>query len=233
MSQTLNLYRLQQIDSQLDRAQARLQAIQKTLEDDVELRLANEQAQAAQAHCQSAERALKQAEAGVQSQHIKIEQNESSLYSGTVHNPKELQDLQNDVAALKRHLNTLEDRQLEAMLVSEEAEAGLRSIQTNLVNAQDRWAELTKSLSEEQNVLQSLVGRFSTERTAVAEVIPAAEFSLYDQLRQQRRGVAVASISDNSCGACGSTLSLAQMQSARSSSQMALCPSCGRILYRS
>jgi len=233
MSQTLNLYRLQQIDSQIDRAQARLLAIQKTLADDAELRLANEQAQAAQARCQSAERALKQAEAGVQSQHIKIEQNESSLYSGTVHNPKELQDLQNDVAALKRHLNTLEDRQLEAMLASEEAEAGLQSIQTNLVDAQDRWAEQNKSLSEEQNVLQNLVGRFSTERTAVAEVIPAAELGLYDQLRQQRRGVAVAAISDNSCGACGSTLTAAQVQAVRSASQIAFCPSCGRILYGS
>jgi predicted nucleic acid-binding Zn-ribbon protein len=119
------------------------------------------------------------------------------------------------------------------MLACEEAEAGFRSIQADLAKTQERWAGQNKSLSEEQNVLQSLVGRFSTERTAVAEVIPAAEFSLYDQLRQQRRGVAVASISDNSCGACGSTLSLAQMQSARSSSQMALCPSCGRILYRS
>jgi len=233
MGQTLNLYRLQQIDSQIDRAQARLQAIQKTLEDDAELRLANEQAQAAQDHYQSAGQALKQAEAEVQSLHIKIDQNESGLYGGTVHNPKELRDLENDVASQKRHLNTLEDRQLEAMLACEEAEAGLHSAQANLAKAQGRWAEQNKSLSEEQNTLQNLVGRYSTERAAVAEVVPAAELGLYDRLRQQRRGMAVAAVSDSSCGACGSSLTAAQIQSVRSAGSIAFCPSCGRILYGS
>ncbi len=231
MSQTLNLYRLQQIDSQIDRAQARLQAIQKTLEDDAELRTAKEQAQEAQARCQHAGQALKQAEADVQSQRIKIEQNESSLYSGTVHNPKELQDLQNDVAALKRHLNTLEDRQLEAMLAYEEAEAGLHSIQAKLAVIQGSWEGQNKNLSEEQKTLQSQVGRYSTERAAVAEVIPTTELSLYDRLRQQRRGVAVVAVSDSSCGACGSSLTAAQIQTVHSANSIAFCPSCGRILF--
>jgi len=231
MSQTLNLYRLQQIDSQIDRAQARLQAIQKTLEDDAELRTISEQAREAQAHFQSAQQALKQAEVEVQNQRIKIEQNESSLYSGTVHNPKELQDLQNDVAALKRHLNTLEDRQLETMLGCEEAETRLHSIQAKLAVAQGRWDGQNKNLSEEQQTLQSQVARYSTERAAVAEVIPATELSLYDRLRQKRRGVAVAAVSDSSCGACGSSLTAGQIQTVRSASSLAFCPSCGRILY--
>ena len=233
MSQTLSLYRLQQIDSQIDRLQARLQIIQKTLEDDAELRQLSEQVQAAEARCQSAERALKQAEGDVQSQHIKIEQTQSSLYSAKSHSPKELLDLENDVAALKRHLVTLEDRQIETMMECEAAEADLQSVQAKSGTAQADRAEQSKGLRQEQEALNNDVERFTTERNAVTGAIPAAELGLYDQLRQQRRGVAVAIISDNSCGACGSPLSLAQLQSARSSSQMALCPSCGRILYGS
>ena len=231
MSQTLNLYRLQQIDSQIDRAQTRLQVVQKTLEDDAELHLANEQAQDAKSRSQSAERALKQAETEVQSQHIKIEQTESSLYGGKVHNPKELQDLQNDIAALKRHLNTLEDRQLEAMLACEEAEANLHAMQTDLAKAQDRWAEQNKDLEEEQNSLQNLVERFSTERTAVVDSIPAVELALYDKLRKGHRGVAVIAINGNNCVACGSTLTAAHVQSVHSAGELVFCPSCGRILF--
>ena len=233
MSQTLNLYRLQQIDSQLDQAQARLRAIQNTLEDDAKLRLAKEQVQAAQAHCQSIQRTLKQAEAEVENQHTKIEQNESSLYSGTVHNPKELQDLQNDVAALKRRLATLEDRQLEAMLASDDTEAQRQAAEADLALAQAHWAEQNRSLGEEQTTLQSNVERLSTERTAIAESIPESDLRLYDQLRQQRRGLAVAAIRDHACEACGSMLTAAQVQSARSPTQIVLCPSCGRILYGS
>jgi uncharacterized protein len=233
MSQTLSLYRLQQIDSQIDRTQVRLQAIQKILEDDAELRLASEQAQSSEADYVSAERVLKQAEADVQNQHIKIEQTESSLYSGTTHSPKELQDLQNDVAALKRHRVTLEDCQLEAMLASEKAEIAFRSARENLQAVRNRLVDQNRSLHQELETLQKEIDRLSTERNATAGAIPPDAIELYDQLRQQKRGLAIATISDNSCDACGSTLSLAQMQSARSSGQMALCPSCGRILYGS
>jgi hypothetical protein len=233
MSQTLNLYRLQQIDIQIDRLQARLQTIQQTLADDAELLNLNEKTRTVEARVLAAEQALKQAEQDVQSQHIKIEQTQSSLYEGKSHSPKELQDLQNDVAALKRHLGTLEDRQLEAMMASETAAADLLSAKANLATGLDGQAEQSKGLRQEQEALKTDLERLFVERNAVACAIPPTELGLYDQLRQQHRGIAVAVIGDNSCGACGSTLSLAQIQSARSSGQMTICPSCGRILYGS
>jgi uncharacterized protein len=233
MSQTLSLYRLQQVDSQIDRAQVRLQTIQKTLDDDAELRLANERADSTKAICQSADRSLKQAEADAQSQRIKIEQTESSLYGDKGYSPKELLDLQNDVAALKRHLITLEDIQLEAMLTAEESMTAHQTAQVDLLAAQNHSAEQNRGLHEEQNILQRELEKLRAERAAVAGPIPPTALGLYDQLRQQRRGIAVAIISENSCSACGSGLSAAQMQASRASGQMALCPSCGRILYGS
>ena len=233
MSQTLSLYRLQQIDSQIDRAKVRLQAIQKILEDDAELKLATESVRLSEATYVSAEQNLKQAEADAQNQHIKIEQTEFSLYSRTKHSPKELLDLQNDVAALNRHRVTLEDCQLNAMMASEKAEIALRSAQENLQTVRNRLANQNRGLNQEQETLLREVDKLSTERNAATGAIPPDVIELYDHLRQQKRGLAIATISDNSCAACGSTLSLAQIQSARSSGQMALCPSCGRILYGS
>ncbi len=233
MSQTLSLYRLQQIDSQIDRAKARLETIQKTLDDDAELLLAIERADSTKCICQSADRALKQAETDAQNQRIKIEQTEASLYGGKGHSPKELLDLQNDVAALKRHLTTLEDIQLEAMQAAEEAASIHQAAQADLLAAQAHSVEQSRGLQEEQSALQKELEKLSAERAAVAGPIPADSLDLYDQLRQQRRGIAVAVISENSCSACGSGLSAAQMQSSRASGHMALCPSCGRILYGS
>jgi predicted nucleic acid-binding Zn-ribbon protein len=233
MNQTLSLYRLQQIDIQIDRLQARLHAIQEILDDDAELRQLAEQSRTVEARYQEAEQALKQAEGDVESQHIKIEQTQASLYGTKSHSPKELQDLQNDVASLKRHLVVLEDRQLEAMMIIETAEADLQAAKAQLLVGQGGKAEKGKGLLLEQAALKNDLERFFVERNAVAVAVPPTELALYDQLRQQRRGIAVAVIGDNSCGACGSTLSLAQIQSARSSGQMTLCPSCGRILYGS
>jgi predicted nucleic acid-binding Zn-ribbon protein len=231
MSQTLSLYRLQQIDSQIDRAKLRLQAIRKTLEDNADLQLATEETRLSESALASAELNLNRAETEVQNLHIKIEQIEASLYGKASHSPKELQDLQNDLSALKRHRITLEDQQLDAMIASEKAEAAVRLTREKLQAVQIRLGSQNRGLNQEQESLLKEIEKLSTERNAVTVPIPSESIELYDLLRQQKRGLAIATISDNSCDACGSTLSPAQMQSAHSSSQMALCPSCGRILY--
>lgn len=233
MNQTLSLYRLQQTDSQISRVQARLQAIQKILENDEALRQAGTQAEVAEKNRLAAERTLHQAEDTVRNQHIKIEQAESSLYSGSVHNPKELQDLQNEVAALKRHLATLEDRQLEAMMACEEAESAHQAAQAALRTVQSQLNEQNQNLGQEQASLLREIAKLEAERQAIANAIPAQFIEGYNQLRQTRGGVAVAAISDSTCAACGSGLTPAEQQAARSAIQIARCPSCGRILYGS
>jgi predicted nucleic acid-binding Zn-ribbon protein len=233
MSQTLSLYRLQQIDSQLDRAKVRLEAIQKVLDDDQELRLAREKVTAAEAATLNVRTILKQSETDVEIQRIKIEQIEASLYASSAHSPKELQELQNDVAGLKRYILLLEDQQLDAMLALERAEAFQQTARLELAEVEKRSEEQNKDFLREQRDLQTDMERLNTERTATSGNVPDITILQYDQLRRDHRGVAVAVISEKSCSACGSTLSAAQVQSAHSSESMFQCPSCGRILYGS
>ncbi|HVF26143.1 MAG TPA: hypothetical protein VNA23_09655, partial [Anaerolineales bacterium] len=77
MSAALGLYRLQQVDSQIDRIQARLKAIRDALENDLEIQSATQQFSAADNTYKDAQRALKQSEADVEKQRIKIEQTEA------------------------------------------------------------------------------------------------------------------------------------------------------------
>jgi uncharacterized protein len=231
MSAALGLYRLQQVDSQLDHVHARLKAIQQILENDEELRRSTDCCITAEKHSQEAERLLKQTEQEVEKQRIKIQQTEASLYGGHVHNPKELQDQQKDVASLKKHLETLEERQLEAMEVSENAEIELKAARADLERVQASKGEQFRNLSDESTGLNRDLERFSSERLAVVQDLTAPAITSYEQLRKLRRGLAVTTLSDGSCAACGTTLTASQQQSARSSSQLFYCPGCGRILY--
>jgi predicted nucleic acid-binding Zn-ribbon protein len=61
--------------------------------------------------------------------------------------------------------------------------------------------------------------------------IASPALGVYDQLRKQKRGLAITTIAENSCEACGTTLTPSQQQTARSTSQLFHCPTCGRILY--
>jgi predicted nucleic acid-binding Zn-ribbon protein len=231
MSAALGLYRLQQVDSQIDQIQARLKAIQQTLENDAALRSANERFATAEAHHRDAERALKHSESEVEKQRIKIEQTEASLYGGRVQNPKELQDLQKDVASLKRYLETLEERELEAMMAAENTEKDLQTAKSELERVQASLKEQNRDLTQESETLRKNLERLNSERQAVVTDIAGQALGAYEHLRKQKRGLAITTIADSSCQACGTTLTPSQQQSARSASQLFHCPTCGRILY--
>jgi len=231
MSAALGLYRLQQIDRRLSQVEARLANIRSALTSDEELRAAQEQVRSAEAALQQAERAHRQAEAARQDQQIKIQQAEAALYGGQIHNPKELQDLEADIRSLKKHLAALEDRELEAMLRVEHAQAASQQARENLKHTEAHVGNEHRRLLNEQEQLSHELEKLHAERQAAVLAIPDDLLSIYEDLRLQRRGVAVAEITENACGACGTTLTPAQQQSARHAAQLVYCPSCGRILY--
>jgi len=231
MSAALGLFRLQQIDRQLDQARARQNVIREILENDAETRAVLERSQAAHHEKNQSKQNLLEAEQQVQTQQIKIQQAESSLYGGSVHNPKELQDLQNDVASLKRHLVTLEERQLEAMMSAESAESAQVSVQAEVDDLNNRLGDQHILLIEEQGTLSKNLERLHAERQAVVGALANQAIETYENLRQRRRGVAVAEVNENTCSACGTTLTAALQQNARSATVVSHCPACGRILY--
>jgi uncharacterized protein len=231
MSQVLNLYRLQKIDSRRDHISSRLAEIDKLLSENEVLRQARERAENAKQTLHQAHTQLKLLEDSVQSQQIKIEQNNAALYGGRIHNPKELKDLQDDIASLKRHLATLEDQQLDAMITMESMEAQSNSAQNDLQTVLAQTISSNSTLVGEQTSLRKELERMETEHQAVVTSISPDVLKQYERLRQQKRGLAVTTAKDASCDTCGATLTPAEWQIARSPGQMSFCPSCGRILY--
>lgn len=230
MSASLGLFRLQQVDRQVDRAKARLDVIQKTLENDKELKSAQNRFEKATTENQQTLKALKSIESEAEALRIKIEQSNSSLYSGSVKNPKELQDLQKEIESLKKHQETLEERQLEAMSQAEKTEAEVEKAKADLDIVRSRLGNEHKKLIEEQAELTKQMASFGQEREAALSPIDVFLISSYEDLRKQKRGVAVTEVEDGACASCGTTINAALQQSARSQ-KLSYCPSCGRILF--
>jgi len=231
MSASLGLYRLQVVDSQMDKIRTRLDKIRQILENDEAIWVAQKRVSASEKDHNTTLQALKQAEAEVEKQKIKIEQSEANLYSGTVKNPKELQDLQNEAAALKRYLVTLEDRQLETMRKEETANANYQEALSELEHTKNRLADQNHNLTLEQIDLNNELERLGSERQAALHPLNPNLLSIYDELRHHKKGLAVAVVSEGACAACGTTLSPAQNQSARSNTDLYYCSTCKRILF--
>ncbi|MFC2042951.1 zinc ribbon domain-containing protein [Chloroflexota bacterium] len=231
MSSPFKLYRLQQTDNQIDRRNTRVAEIELTLKNDEVLKRGIRTVQSAEQDLKELRKALQRAEDNVSGQRVKIEQSEATLYGGKVKNPKELQDLQNEAAALKRYLMVLEDHLLEAMLAEEEAASQYDNAVHELEQKQSRYNQIQSDLSNEKVKLLNALERLKGERTATTGSIPEDDLNLYQQLREQRRGIAVAKVSNKACSACGSLLSSTLLHSARSPNQITRCDTCGRILY--
>lgn len=231
MSRPQNLYRLQQLDSNIDQADNRLKEIEALLSDNANLRKASALASKAEQNLLTARQEQRSAEAKVKDQRVKIEQVENTLYSGTIRNPKELQDMQNEVAALKRFLEMLEERQLEAMLMvddyNEQFDEAQKILQKYQAHAEKQQTELTLECEQ----IMSKRAESLEQRRQALKAINQDDLIVYNRLRKIRAGVAVAKVEDRACKACGSTLTASLNQAARSPSQIVFCDSCGRILY--
>lgn len=231
MSQPFKLYRLQQIDSQLDKLHNRLNIIEIKLNDNHALNRAKTKLEVKEKNLENNRKSLRRAEENVLNQQIKIEQTESTLYSGKVSNPKELEDLHNESAALKRYLNVLEDRQLEEMINVEQVESELKQAKLNLAKVQQEHDGLKNELTTEKNEITQEIDKLNNDRVVELKSISNDEVVLYEKLRQNKRGIAVAKVIEDTCSACGSTLTTALRQAAQSPGNITFCDSCGRILY--
>ncbi|MBC8506493.1 MAG: hypothetical protein ISR58_14525 [Anaerolineales bacterium] len=231
MGRSENLYHLQRIDSQIDDHNRRLLEIQKTLEDDRVVKIAKDEAAVAQEELNAAQKHLRSERAIVQDQRAKIEESEKRLYSGTVANPKELEDIQTEIGALKRYLDILEERQLEAMLAVDETQeifdAAQAQLEQTLANTESRNADLLKEKSE----IDALLADLRNKREGQANGIDTADLKLYEEVRTKRAGVGVAKVQERTCSACGSILASAIYQQSRSPNNITHCDTCERILY--
>jgi predicted nucleic acid-binding Zn-ribbon protein len=158
---------------------------------------------------------------------------ENRLYSGKVHNPRELTDLQDKMSELGKRRESLEDPLIEAMLEAEQAEADITARQQALEKVLAKQASTMSSLNEERASSLAQLEQLRGEVDAQRKEIDLPSLQQYDTLRKQPRGIAVAKLSrEGECTMCGVGLTTALRQQARHSETIT-CPTCGRILVYS
>lgn len=231
MNQAFPLYRLQQIDTQIDQTTASLNEIEKILAGDESVMNARRSLEALSKQLHHDQQALKQLEFAVKEQQIKIAQTESTLYGGKVRIPKELQDLQKDIASLKKYLAGIEDQQLESMMTVEDREKQVAEAQSALNQAQASFTEKSATLLGQKDHLLRLLDRLKAERNTILPPISEETIHLYDSIRKKKNGVAVTTVKDNSCSVCGASIRPMEIQAARIAPEPVFCSTCGRILY--
>lgn len=232
MSQITFLYQLQNIDSEIDRINKRIDTINNIISADEEIQDASSRLELSHKRHAEQMKILQKIEAEVSKNKTKMKQSEDRLYSGVVKNPKELQDLQTEIKSIRNRISDLEDEQLEIMLILEEIEAEVKhrnAIYTNLV--EEKTVSNTKLINEKKE-LENALQKQLTQRTPALNQIESEALQKYEHLRKIRSGVAVAILlNDNTCSACGTSLTSSDAQKVRAHDADYFCSSCKRFLF--
>jgi len=233
MSRASGLHRLQAMDLAADQLRLRQHEIEVRLADSAELDRLRSNLAAASEASQAAAGVVRSAHHVVQDQRHKLKETEQALYGGRVHSPKELTELQAEADSLKRHLDTLEDRYLEAMLSQDQATASERqsqlAVESMTANRSNQHAEMLTELGQ----IRDRLSDFELEREAALVSVFAEDREKYERLRARLGlgGIAVALLEEASCGACGLRVSAATEQLVRGGAELITCGQCGRVLY--
>lgn len=229
MTQGADLHRLQCLDSECDAKQSRLSEIQAELGESQALKQARRALEDAQKLVRKWTLQQRDLEFEAQGISDKTTRSEQRLYSGTVKNPKELADLQAEVASLRRRHQKLEDDLLEVMIEQEEAEAAHTQAQQHLDETEAHWSLQQADLIVEQEALQKKLLEIEQTRAELLPSIDPGDLSTYQHLRRRKGGLAVTQVNGDACGACGMAISPNLKWQLRQEG-LAYCSNCERII---
>jgi len=159
---------------------------------------------------------------------------EERLGSGAITNPKQLQDMQHEVATLTRRQSDLEDGELEVMEKLEAVQARL----DELTGRRDEHLAARAAAEQRRDAsfaeIDAEVQRTTQERAELATTFPADLLALYEKVRAKTGGVGAAAIGQGRCGGCRLDLMNNEKSDVRAAAvdDVLRHEECGRIMVR-
>ncbi|MCL7423515.1 zinc ribbon domain-containing protein [Streptomyces sp. YS415] len=156
------------------------------------------------------------------------------LDSGAVSSPKDLENLQREIASLAKRQGDLEDVVLEVMERRESAQERVAELTERVGSVESKIEDATARRDAAFETLDGEAATVTKEREVIAGAIPADLLKLYEKLREQQGGVGAAKLQARTCQGCRQELSITDINEIRAAAPdtVVRCENCRRILVR-
>ncbi|UUU21607.1 C4-type zinc ribbon domain-containing protein [Streptomyces sp. DSM 40750] len=156
------------------------------------------------------------------------------LDSGAITSPKDLENLQREIASLAKRQGDLEDIVLEVMERRESAQERVAELTERVGAVQGKVDDATARRDAAFEEIDGEVATVTKEREVIAGAIPADLLKLYDKLRDQQGGIGAAKLYQRTCQGCRQELSITDINDIRKATPdtVVRCENCRRILVR-
>jgi len=162
----------------------------------------------------------------------KTKKNEARLYNGNVTNPKELKSIQDEVGHLKNNVSELEDELLEAIDKTDKLADENRKLSDGLLSFEKKKNELSDAVMALNKDKDELIENLKVERETVSKDIDDEVMKLYERLRKEKDGVAVAVLKDGTCQGCHVSLPESELNAFKDDTEIWRCGHCSRIVVK-
>ncbi len=153
--------------------------------------------------------------------------------SGAVKTNEAYRALQHEIANAEAEVAKAEDRQLDVMILVEEAERRVRSCEASLKEAEREVAAERKEIEAQQAEKKKLMEAALVEREKASSLVPEDLRELYARVGKRHNGAALAEVRSGQCRGCGMRVLPHIIQALRqeANEEVYRCESCGLILY--
>lgn len=233
MNKAKQLYELQEVDLEIQRKTEALAQVNSQLGKDDDLVAARAAFDAVKKHLADLEHQQKTLEWDTNDLSAKIAPVEKKLYGGSVHNPRELTGLQQDLQMLKSQREEKEDKLLAIMLDVDGVKQEVSQKSSEFASMERDWQANQQNLSDQKAELEAELARLEQKRELLVEQIDSDCVRLYEEVRRAKQGQGVAKVTQGRCQGCRISLPMSDQQRARMGHELVHCSNCGRILYLS
>jgi len=229
MSLAGQLYKLQQLDLELQKKQQELNEVENQLSDNKALIVAESKVASQKEQLEDAKKKQKSSDWELEDLQEKIRQIDSKLYSGKTKDPKELVNLEKEAKGLKSQIRTKEDTLLGLMSQVEETEAKVKTTAEEIERLKREWEQRQETFRPRKGEIETVLAKLSGDRNRLAQQIDSEAFNIYERIRLTR-GQAVVKVERGRCLGCHITVPTSQWQKAKAG-DLIQCNNCSRILY--
>jgi len=224
------------VDAELTRAAHRRRSLPELAEveqADKSLRAGRDSLITAQTAASDLDRDIRKLEAEIDQVRARGERDRGLLDSGSISSGKQLEDLQHELATLRRRQTVLEDDLLEVMERREAVDSELERGSTALADLEQRHLDAIRRRDEALADLDSTEQRRTRERQTIIGELPTELVALYERIRA-RHGTGAALLREGRCGACRLELDRTAVGHLREAApdQVVRCEECGVVLVR-
>jgi len=226
-----SIFRLQLIHTAVLKLKDQLKEIKKLLDDDSGLRRQEINLKAARGLLIKLEQEQKKLISESEQLSLGIRDHENRLYSGKVKTPKEMIELEHELAHQRKRLKELEDLEFINLTTHDELSGKLEQVSfefqayvTRHEQEMQEWSQQAAELNENISIQTLAINELKGQ-------IPAEIISHFERLLLSKNQIAVCLIEEDCCATCGTLLSKQVVISSRSAEIPNTCPTCNRMLY--